>query len=118
MYDVLCLEELQLVVKKVSIKTGDTVYVTAGKDKSKTGKVLRVLSEKGKVVVEKVNVVKRHSKPTQKSPTGGIHDKELPIDISNVMLYDSSVNSPTRVRFEVAEDGNKVRVSKKSGEKI
>ncbi len=105
-------------MKKISIRSGDVVYVTTGKDKGKTGKVLRVLSEKGKVVVEKVNVVKRHSKPTQKNPTGGIHDKELPVDISNVMLYDTSTSSPTRVRFEAGKDGKKVRVSQKSGETI
>ena len=103
---------------KMNIKTGDTVYVTAGKDKGKTGKVLKVLSGKGKVVVEKVNVVKKHSKPTQKNPTGGIADKELGIDISNVMLYDSNAKSPTRVRYEFDEKGKKVRISKKSGEEI
>ena len=105
-------------MKRLNIKSGDTVYVTAGKDKSKIGKVLKVLSKKGKVVVEKVNVVKKHSKPTQKNPTGGISDKELAIDISNVMLYDSKTKSPTRVRFEVREDGKRVRISKKSGEEI
>ncbi|MGI9553902.1 MAG: 50S ribosomal protein L24 [Thermodesulfobacteriota bacterium] len=103
---------------KVNIKSGDTVYVTAGKDKGKTGKVLKVLSDKRKVIVEKVNVVKKHSKPTQKSPTGGISDKELGIDISNVMLYDSKTKSRTRVGFKINENGKKVRISKKSGEEV
>ena len=103
---------------KINIKSGDTVYVTAGKDKGKTGKVLRVLSDKNKVVVEKVNIVKKHTKPTQKNPTGGITDIELGIDISNVMLYDTKAKSPTRVRYEIKESGKKVRVSKKSGEEI
>ena len=103
---------------KIKIKSGDTVYVTAGKDKGKTGKVLRVLSGKRKVIVEKVNVVKKHSKPSQKNPTGGISDKELGIDISNVMLFDSNTKSPTRVRYDISETGKKVRISKKSGEEI
>ena len=103
---------------KTNIKSGDTVYVTVGKDKGKTGKVLKVMSDKRKVIVEKVNVVKRHTKPTQKNPTGGISDKELAIDISNVMLYDSETKSPTRVRYEIKENGKKVRISKKSGEEI
>jgi len=103
---------------KINIKSGDTVYITTGKDKGKTGKVLRVLSNKRKVIVEKINVVKKHSKPTQKSPTGGISDKELGIDISNVMLYDSKAKTPTRIRFEYNENGKKIRISKKSGEEI
>lgn len=105
-------------MKKVNIKSGDTVYVTAGKDKSKVGKVIKVLPKKGKIIVEKVNLVKKHSKPTQKNPTGGISDKELPIDISNVMLYDPHTKSPTRVRFDIMKDSKKVRISKKSGETI
>lgn len=103
---------------KIKIKSGDTVYVTAGKDKGKTGKVLKVLSGKRKVIVEKVNVVKKHSKPSQKNPTGGISDKELGIDISNVMLFDSKTKSPTRVKYDINETGKKVRISKKSGEEI
>ena len=69
-------------------------------------------------IVEKINVVKKHSKPTQKSPTGGIADLELGIDISNVMLYDTKAKSPTKVRFDINENGKKVRISKKSGEEI
>lgn len=103
---------------KIKIKSGDTVYVTAGKDKGKTGKVLKVLSGKRKVIVEKVNVVKKHSKPSQKNPTGGISDKELGIDISNVMLFDSKTKSPTRVKYDINETSKKVRISKKSGEEI
>ena len=103
---------------KINIKSGDTVYITTGKDKGKTGKVLKVLNNKRKLIVEKINVVKKHSKPTQKNPTGGISDKELGIDISNVMLYDSNTKSPTRVRYEFNEQGKKVRISKKSGEEI
>ncbi|MGI9535223.1 MAG: 50S ribosomal protein L24 [Thermodesulfobacteriota bacterium] len=103
---------------KINIKSGDTVYVTTGKDKGKTGKVLKVITDKRKVIVEKVNVVKKHSKPTQKNPTGGISDKELSIDISNVMFYDSKTKSRTRVGFKINENGKKVRISKKSGEEV
>ena len=103
---------------KTKIKSGDTVYVTTGKDKGKIGKVLKLLKAKNKVIVEKVNVVKRHSKPTQQSPTGGIVEKELGIDISNVMLIDPESNSPARAGYKMSEKGKKLRISKKSGEEI
>ena len=104
--------------KKSHIKTGDTVYVIAGKEKGKTGKVIRVLREKNKVLVEKLNIVKRHSRPSQKNPSGGIIEKEAPIHISNVMLYDSTARHPVRVGHRVIASGEKVRYSKKSGEEI
>ena len=103
---------------KTKIKSGDLVYVTAGKDKGKTGKVLKLLKTINRGIVEKVNVVKRHSKPTQQSPTGGIVEKELGIDLSNVMLLDPESNSPTRVGYKLSEKGKKMRISKKSGEEI
>ena len=103
---------------KTKIISGDTVYVTTGKDKGKTGKVLRMLKSKNKVIIEKVNVVKRHSKPTQQSPTGGIVEKELGIDLSNVMLLDPETNTPSRAGYKVDEKGKKIRISKKSGEEI
>ena len=103
---------------KTKIKSGDTVYVTTGKDKGKTGKVLRMLKSKNKVIIEIVNVVKRHSKPTQQSPTGGIVEKELGIDLSNVMLLDPESNTPSRAGYKVDEKGKKIRISKKSGEEI
>jgi len=103
---------------KTKIKSGDLVYVTTGRDKGKTGKVLKLLKAKNKLIVEKVNVVKRHSKPTQQSPTGGIIEKEMGIDISNIMLVDPESNSPTRVGYKENEKGKKVRISKKSGEEI
>ena len=103
---------------KTKIKSGDTVYVTTGKDKGKTGKVLKLIKSKNKVIIEKVNVVKRHSKPTQQSPTGGIVEKELGIDLSNVMLLDPESNTPSRAGYKVDEKGKKIRISKKSGEEI
>lgn len=104
--------------KKFRIKAGDTVYVVAGKERGKTGKVLRVLTSQDKAIVEKLNIVKRHSRPTQKNPTGGIVEKESAIHISNLMPYDSKSNGPTRVGYKLLDNGKKVRISMKSGEEI
>ncbi len=100
------------------IKKGDTVVVIAGKDKGKTGKVLQALPKEDRVIVEGVNMVKKHQKPTQAMQQGGIIEKEAPIHVSNVMIYDSKAKSGTRVKYKVLEDGNKVRVSVKTGETI
>ncbi|MGF1467412.1 MAG: 50S ribosomal protein L24 [Sandaracinaceae bacterium] len=97
------------------LKRDDVVVVVAGRDKGAKGRILKVLPEVGRVLVEGVNVVRRHSKPTPQNPEGGILDKEMPIHVSNVMLWDPDTESPTRVRFRVEEDGTKVRVSVKSG---
>ena len=107
------------------IKAGDTVVVIAGKDKftvdkkgnkvPTTGKVLKVFPKENKVIVEGVNMVKKHQKPTQQNQTGSIVEKEAPIDASNVMLLDPKENKPTRVGIKIDENGNKIRVSKKSG---
>jgi large subunit ribosomal protein L24 len=99
------------------IRKGDNVVVIAGAHKGSTGTVARVLPERDQVVVEGVNRVKRHMKPTPRSPEGGIVEKDMPIHISNVMLVDPETNKPTRVRFETA-DGKKVRVAVKSGKVI
>ena len=99
------------------IKSNDKVKVIAGKDKGKEGVVLRVLPAKDRVVVKGVNVVKKHQKPNNANPNGGIVEFEAPIHVSNVMLIDPSTNAPTRVGFKVV-DGKKVRVSKKSGNAI
>lgn len=101
------------------IRRDDTVMVIAGKDKGKTGRVLKVTKGGDKVVVEKLNMVKRHQRPTQTSPTGGIVDKEMPLAISNVMLVHN--NRAVRVGFQVKEvDGKrvKVRVAKQTGDVI
>jgi large subunit ribosomal protein L24 len=104
-------------MKKLKIKKGDTVYVNAGNDKGKTGKVLSVLTEKDRVIVEGVNLVSKHTKPNSKQPQGGIIKQEAAIHISNVNLIDPASSKPTRVGFKV-EDGKKVRVAKKSGQEI
>jgi large subunit ribosomal protein L24 len=98
------------------VRKGDLVVVTAGKDKGKRGKVLRVLKN-GRVIVEKVMMVKRHSKPTQKNPQGGIVEKEGSIAISNVALWDDKLGRGTRTKIAV-ENGVKVRVGVKSGTKF
>lgn len=99
------------------IKTGDKVRVIAGKDKGKEGTVSKVLNAKNRVIVQGVNMIKKHQKASQTNPQGGIIDIEAPIHASNVMLIDPSNNEPTRLGVRV-EDGHKVRFSKKSGETI
>ncbi len=101
---------------KLKLKTGDTVKVTAGDHKGSEGKVVRVDAEKNKAIVEGVNLVSKHEKPSAKNPQGGIVKKEAPIHISNLALVDSK-GETTRIGYEV-RDGKKVRVSKKSGEII
>jgi large subunit ribosomal protein L24 len=103
------------------IKKGDQVKVISGKNKGKIGKVLRVIPGTNRVLVEGVNLIYRHSRPTQRNPKGGIIEKEAPIDASNVMLFDTRSGKPTRVNYRVLEDPdkktqNKVRISNKSGE--
>ncbi len=99
----------------LKIKKGDTVKVIAGKDNNKEGKVLSVDVKNSKVVVEGVNMVSKHTKPSQANPNGGIVQKEAPIDMSNVMYVHKG--KATRVGFKV-EDGKKVRIAKSTGEVI
>ena len=103
---------------KLHIKKGDTVYVNAGEDKGKTGRVLKVLISKNRAVVEGVNVVTKATKPNAKNPQGGLVKMEAPIHVSNLQLIDPKDGKPTRVGIAVKEDGKKVRISKKSGEEI
>ena len=99
------------------IKKGDTVVVLSGKDKGKTGEVVRAMPKEMKVVVSGVNVHARHRKPSQLNPQGGIERKEAPLNASKVAIADPKTGAPTRVRFEERE-GKKVRVAVKSGELI
>lgn len=103
---------------KLHVRTGDTVVVISGKHKGARGKILRVDREKGRVVVEQVNLVKRHQRPTPKVMQGGIIQKEAPLAASNVMLVCGKCHKPTRVGHTFLEDGRKVRVCKKCGEVI
>lgn len=101
----------------MKIKKGDKVQVIAGKDKGVVGEVLAVFPETHKVAVEGVNILKKHVKPSQANPEGGIMSQEAPIDISNVMAYDSKAKKAGRVGY-VFEGDKKVRINKKSGNKI
>jgi large subunit ribosomal protein L24 len=98
-----------------SIRKNDQVVVRSGKDRGKKGRVLKVLTEKNRVVVEGVNVIKRHTRPNpQKNIKGGIVEREAPIHASNVMLLDPETSEPTRIGFKILGDGRKVRVARKS----
>ena len=102
----------------MNIRKDDTVKVIAGKDKGKEGKVLRALPKKGRVVVEKVNVVKKAMRPTQANPSGGISSMEAAINVSNVMLVCPECKAATRVAHRFDEAGKKHRVCKKCGKDI
>ncbi|MDW0116759.1 50S ribosomal protein L24 [Sporosarcina thermotolerans] len=99
------------------VKKGDKVMVITGKDKGKTGVILAAFPKKDRVLVEGVNIVKKHTKPNQVNPQGGIISQEAAIHVSNVMLIDPKTGEPTRVGYKI-EDGKKVRIAKKSGEAL
>ncbi|WP_288636459.1 50S ribosomal protein L24 [uncultured Limosilactobacillus sp.] len=99
------------------IKTGDKVRVIAGKDKGKEGNVKQIFAAQNRVIVEGINMVKKHQKPSNANPNGGVIETEAAINASNVMLIDPSTNEPTRVGYKFV-DGKKVRVAKKSGKII
>jgi large subunit ribosomal protein L24 len=100
------------------IRKGDKVVVIAGKNKGTRGKILRVIPADDRVLVEGVNIVTKHVKPTKQNQRGGIERREAPIHISNVMIADPENGEPTRVRIQTLEGGRKVRVAVKSGEQI
>jgi large subunit ribosomal protein L24 len=102
---------------KMKVRKGDKVFVLAGKDKGKTGEVLRAWPKKQRVLVQRVNMVKRHMRAST-AQTAGIVEKEAPIHVSNVALIDPNSDKPTRVGFKVLEGGRKVRVARRSGEVI
>jgi large subunit ribosomal protein L24 len=100
------------------VKKGDTVLVLAGDDKGKTGEVLKVDAERGKVLVQGINRVYKHMRPSRRHPRGGRIQKEMPIAISNVLPVDPKTGRATRVGFRVAKDGSKERFARKSGESL
>jgi len=102
---------------KLKIKKGDNVVVISGRDKGKRGEVLRVFPDEGRLIVQGVHIARRHTKPRMGDP-GGIVEKELTIHVSNVAHLDPQSNKPTRVGYKLLEDGNKVRVARRSGEVI
>jgi large subunit ribosomal protein L24 len=103
---------------KLHVKKDDTVFVITGKDKGKKGRVIAAYPRENRVLIEGVNMVKKHQKPNQQNPQGGILNQEAPIHVSNVMLLDPKSGQPTRVGYKVLDNGDKVRVAKKSGEVI
>lgn len=103
---------------KLHVKKDDTVLVITGKDKGKKGRVIAAFPRENRVLIEGVNMIKKHSKPTQQNPQGGILNQEAPIHASNVMLLDPKSGQPTRVGYKVLDNGKKVRIAKKSGEVI
>ncbi len=104
--------------KKFHIKKGDTVYVNSGEYKGQTGKVLEVLREKERAIVEGVNMVSKHTKPNAENPQGGIVKKEAPIHMSNLQVVDPTSGKATRIGRRLNDDKKLVRYSKKSGEEI
>ncbi len=105
-------------MSKLHIKKNDTVVVLAGEDKGKTGKVLKVIVDKQRAIVEGLNMVSKNMKPSAKYPQGGIVKQEASIHVSNLSLIDPKSGKPTRVAIKINEEGKKVRIAKKSGEEI
>ena len=100
------------------IRKNDTVEVMSGNDKGKRGKVLKVYPDSNRIIVEKVNLIKRHTRASRNVPQGGIIEKEGPINVSNVMLVCPNTGKPTRIGRDILSDGSRARVSKKSGEML
>ena len=103
---------------KANIRKEDQVKVIAGREKGKTGRVVRVVPDENKVFIEKVNMIKRHTKPSRANQAGGIIEKEAPLDLSKVMLVCSKCSTPTRVGRKVLDDGRSVRTCKKCNEQL
>jgi len=102
--------------RKFKVRKNDTVMVVTGRDRGKTGKVLRVLPLHGRVIVERLNMVKRHTKPRGAASPGGIVEKEAPMDISNVMVLCDRCNAPVRIGFKLAADGSRSRICRRCGD--
>lgn len=102
----------------MKIKKGDTVKIIAGKDKGKTGEVLAVYPKTERLIVQGCNMITKHQRPNVRDNTGGIIHKEAPLHVSNVMYYDKATKQASRVRYQILENGKKVRVAVKSGETL
>jgi large subunit ribosomal protein L24 len=105
-----------MAVKKMHVKKNDMVMIMAGKEKGKSGKIIKVFTSKGRLLVENLNIVKRHSRPTKANAQGGIIEKEAPIASSNVLLLCAACGKPTRTGMRFLEDGSKARFCKKCNE--
>jgi large subunit ribosomal protein L24 len=102
----------------MKIRKGDTVKIVSGDDNGRIGKVLKTFPEANRIIVEGVNLIKRHTRPSQKNRKGGIIEKEGSVSVTNVLLYDLRTSVPTRIGYRRLKDGTKVRINKKSGEII
>jgi large subunit ribosomal protein L24 len=105
----------------MNIKKGDIVYIRRGKDRGKTGKVLHVSTKTNRLIIEGVNMIARHSRPTRQNPKGGVIRKEGPVHRSNVAFYNKSISAPTKVSFKIIDDGGKstkIRICRKTGEQL
>ncbi|MCD8028947.1 MAG: 50S ribosomal protein L24 [Erysipelotrichaceae bacterium] len=102
----------------MKLRVGDTVIVIAGKDKGRTGEIVQILRKENRVIVEGVNMVTKHIKPTQMDPEGGIIQREAPLAISNVAYYDSKAKAPVKIGYAFDEEGKKYRINKKTGQAI
>ena len=102
----------------MNVKKDDTVLIISGNDKGRRGRVLRVFPDQDRVIVEGIRMMKKHTKPTQRDPQGGIVEREAPIHVSNVMVVDPKTDAPTRLRRRSLDDGRSVRVAARSGEMI
>lgn len=102
--------------QKMHIKKGDMVIVTSGREKGKSGKVLKINAEKNTLTIEKLNLIKRHTRPSQQAPQGGIIEREAALNASNVSLLCAKCNKPVRTRLKVLEDNKKIRACHKCGE--
>lgn len=110
------MNESQVIIPKLKVRKGDLVMITTGKDRGKTGKVLEVERSKGRIFVEKLNIIKRHMKPSQKHRQGGIIEKEGPIHVSNVRIVCPNCGKSSRTGVKLMDDGQKMRYCKKCGE--
>jgi large subunit ribosomal protein L24 len=103
---------------RTAVKKNDLVMVITGRDRGKTGKVMRVIPETGRVLVERLNIVKRHSRPRGAASPGGIVEKEAPIDLSNVMIFCERCNAPVRIGVKIGADGAKARTCRRCNEPL
>ena len=101
----------------MKLRVGDTVQVVAGSDKGNTGEIIQILRKEDRVIVEGINMVTKHIKPSQADPEGGIVTREAPIHVSNVAYYDSKAKEPVKVGYKI-EDGQKIRINKKTGKAL
>jgi large subunit ribosomal protein L24 len=108
----------EVLKSKSRIRKNDLVMVITGRDRGKTGKVMRVIPEKGRVLIERLNIVKRHTRPRGAASPGGIVEREAAVELSNVMIFCERCNAPVRIGIKIASDGSKTRTCRRCGESV